>query len=101
MLVSGSEAVCLLVRPVLITLVHYLITEKRKLDELLRLEEVTIKVYYVFIGHGYLQHGEFGWKGFHSLRYYSQFIPSSYNLNSVVAFAYGTSFPVAERPSTG
>lgn len=39
------------------TYAHYPTAKKRRLDELLRLEEVSVPAYYIYIGHGYLYLG--------------------------------------------
>lgn len=57
LLISGSEALCLLVYPASHTYVHQPISEKWKLAELLHLGEVAIPTYSAFVGHGNLQQG--------------------------------------------
>lgn len=66
--VSGSEAIYLLVCLASHIYVHYLMSEKKKLVELLCLEGVTILVYSVFLGHGCLQHERCGWQNSHIVR---------------------------------
>lgn len=66
-LVSRSEAIFLIVCPVLHTIVLYLISSKKNLSALLLLEEVTIPTYFIFIRYGYLQHGGYSYGSSHSL----------------------------------
>lgn len=61
LLVPGPEAIGLLVCTASYSCLIYLLFEKKSFAELLRLEEATISAYFVFIGHGYLQHGGRSW----------------------------------------
>lgn len=93
----GSKAICVLVCLATHTCLHYPITEKKKLAELQRLEEVTILVYCDFVGREYLQRGGYTWPGSHSLRYHAYVIRLSYDLKVAVAFAYGERFRLVKK----
>lgn len=54
MLLSGPEALCLLVCPAVHTYVQYTVSVTKQLAELLRLHRITIPTYYIFVGHWYL-----------------------------------------------
>lgn len=54
MLVFGLHATCLSVCSVLHTNVHYAIAEKKKIPDLLCLQEVPIQTYSVFVRYEYL-----------------------------------------------
>lgn len=99
-LVSGSEALFLLVCPALHTYTHYPISEKKNFAELMSLEELAILVYYVLVEHRYLQRGVCGWRGFHHLSDHIYFMSLSCNLKEEVAIAYGASTAVVMKPVT-
>lgn len=63
--------------------------EKKKLSELLSMEEVAIPAYSVFIEYGHLQHWEFGWLSPQSLGYQTYPISWSYDLKDTVASSIG------------
>lgn len=100
-LASRSEAICLLLDLPSHIYVRYPISETKKLAKLLRLEEVALLTYSVFIGHGCPQHGGCGWRGCHSLRCCTSLFLSSYELKEEVAFAYGASCNVIMKHPTG
>lgn len=79
-LVSGSEALYLLLCPTLLIHVHNLMTEKKTLEEVLSLEECSIPAYSIFIRDGYMQHGACGRWAFPSLHCLLYLNPSSYGL---------------------
>lgn len=43
----------------------------------------------IFVGHGFLQHAGYGSSGYYGLCYHTYFIPSSFDLEDVVAIVYG------------
>lgn len=98
-LISRSKAKCLIVCSVSYIYLHHPMTEKKKRAELLYLEEVAISAFPVFIGHSYLLHGGYSYRGSHSLCYLTYLVSSSYDLKDVVAFTYGLSFVVVMNPT--
>lgn len=80
-LVSTSEAVCLLGCPLLETYVYYPMDEKKLVDWLC-LIEIAVAVYFVCVGREYRQCEGCGWWGYHCLRYETYLIPSSYDLKA-------------------
>lgn len=97
-LAPASDAIFFLVCPTSHTYLYYTTVEKKKLAELLRLKGVAILKYFNFVGHGYLQHGECGWRGSHSLHYSTYLFLS---LKNTVAFTSGSSVAVVEKHATG
>lgn len=63
--------------------------EKKKLTELLRLEEVPTPAVFDFVGQRYPQYGRIHLHGFQGLEYYTYLVLASYDLKDVVASAYG------------
>lgn len=100
-LVSRSKGIYLLIYPAPHNYAHYPMSKKKKLAELLSLEEVTIPGYFVSIGHVYLQHARWGWRDFHSLQYHAERILSSKVFKDAVEFAYGASLSMVKKPGTG
>lgn len=86
-LVSELHTICNLVCPTSHSYMNHPRTEKKKLAELVRLEGVAIPSHFVFVGHGYLQHGACGWREFHCICYHNHLIPSSYELQDAAVFA--------------
>lgn len=69
--ISGSEAICLLVFSALETYALYPMSINKKLVELLPLDKVKIPPYSVFIRHGCLQHKRCTRRCPQSLRYHT------------------------------
>lgn len=82
-----SEAICLSVYPAIHFSMHYPMDEKKRLAELLRLQEVAIPALSVLVDYGYLPHGGRGWWGSPTLQYHTYIIPFSYDLEDAVSFA--------------
>lgn len=74
MLLSESEAECLLVCPALHLHVQYRMAKMKKLTELLRLKEVATWRCVVSFRNFYQQHKGCGWRGSHRLRYHTYLI---------------------------
>lgn len=84
--VSGYEALCLIVCLVSRIYLHYLKAEKKKLADLLWVGEMALPSYSGVVTHGYLHHGRWGWRGSQSLNYHTSRIRSSYGQKDVVLF---------------
>lgn len=97
----GSKAICKLVFSVTYTNVHYPIFGKKRLAELLYLEDVANSGYSFFVGHEYLQHGGFGWRDSHSFCYHTCLISLIDDRGDTVTLACGASFPAVKQPTTG
>lgn len=76
LLVSRSEHTRLIVCPLSHIYVHYKMDKKKRLVELLCMEEVSIPACYMIFGHRCLQNGGFGWQVSHRLRSHTYLIPS-------------------------
>lgn len=66
----------------------------------MRLEELVISAYSVFIVHRYQYHGECGLQSFHDIRYHTYLIFTSFKLYGDVAFVYKSSFSILAKPAT-
>lgn len=79
-----SLLVCSAPRPYL----FYQPVEKKKFAKLRRIEEVRIATFPVFVRHGYLPHGGFGWRGSHTLRYHTYLLLTSYEVKDAVLLVH-------------
>lgn len=96
---SESRGICLLIFPASYTCVHYAMAEKKKRTGLLRLTEVAIPAYSIFIAHWYLLHGECFWLGSQTVCYHTRLIQFRYDLKTAVTFVYGASFSDVNKPA--
>lgn len=97
----GSETICLIVFSALHIYEHYLIAAKKNIADVLRREDVANPGFSIFVEHGYMQHGKYDHRVFHSLGYYIDLLPSSYHLSGMEPFAYGVSFAGIKKSATG
>lgn len=65
---------------------------KYVLANTLKMEEVDITPFSLFVGHGYVQHAGVGWRGGYNLRYHTYIAPVKNGLPDEIWFAYGASF---------
>lgn len=73
--------------------------EKAKIAELLRLEEVAISAYSIFLERGNLQHGVCGWQGSQTLCYHTHLISLCSGRKIAVEFVSKASIAAFKRPA--
>lgn len=61
--------------------------EKKKLDNVLKMEKVAIPAFSAFVGNCNVQHAGAEWRGEHALRNHTYLIPEG-NLKNPVGFLY-------------
>lgn len=72
---------------------QYSMAEKKKIAELLHLEEKRIPAF-LLLSNGYLHHPRCAWHDSYCLRYHTSLITLSYHLNDTVPVSYDTGFAV-------
>lgn len=92
-----SEALIFLDCPAFDTYVNYTVAKEKKFAEILRLEDVTIPTYAVFVGHGYAQHGGCGGRGSHIVPCYTYLIHSTYYLKVALTLVSAARLAVVRK----
>lgn len=73
-LASGTDPISRLKFPASCIYTHYPLAEKKRLAELLRVEELRILSFSAFVRSRYLQHARYGWHGSHNVRFPHVFV---------------------------
>lgn len=73
---SRSQLTSLLLPYEWLTYVNYQIVSRKKRLKMLRLEELAIPAFSIFVGHGYMKIGEHGWLESYIFRYHKNVIPA-------------------------
>lgn len=99
-LVSASMNTGSLVCPASHNYMLYSVDEKRKLVEVLHLEEVAIPALPIFVVYWYPEQGRRRWRGSRSLLYHNCVISLTYNRKDTVLLPYGVYFAEIKTRAT-
>lgn len=99
-LISGFEAICVLVYLSSNSYVDDPMDGRTKLAELFSRGEVAVPAYSVFVQHGYVEHGRCSWRGSHTLSYDTYLNFSSYDPRDMVVYPYKADVSVVTLRAT-